>query len=61
MMGKAETAEEVADAIYRAAVKRQPMLVTTPVGKLGYWISRISPSAYERIMARQFSKELQRS
>ncbi len=60
MVGKPTTAGQVADAIYRGALKRKPMLVLTPVGKLSYWINRFAPLLYERIMARQLSHELRR-
>ena len=58
-VGSQDTPEEAADAIYRAAVKRKDLLVMTPVGKLSYWISRLAPPVYERIMARQLRAELE--
>lgn len=60
MIGRAETPERVADAIYRGAVRREHMLVLTAAGKLGYWVSRIAPVLYERIIERQFRGELER-
>ena len=35
------------------------LLVLTPVGKISYWISRVAPIIYERIMARQLKSELE--
>lgn len=58
-VGKQSTPEEAAEAIYEAAVKRKHLLVLTPVGKISYWISRLAPVLYERIMARQLRSELE--
>ena len=58
-VGGQDTPEAAADAIYRAAVKRKDLLVMTPVGKLSYWISRLAPAVYERMMARQLRSELE--
>jgi len=59
-MGKPGTPEEAAQAVYEAAVKRKPMVVLTPAGKLGYWISRIAPVFFERLMEGKFRSELVR-
>lgn len=60
-VGGQETPEHVAEAIYRGAVKRKHLLVLTPVGKISYWISRICPIRYERMMARKLRSELDAS
>ncbi|MGM0427146.1 MAG: SDR family oxidoreductase [Thermodesulfobacteriota bacterium] len=57
-VGAHDTPESVAEAIYQGARKRKRLLVLTRVGKLSYWIHRISPGLYERIMARQLKSEL---
>jgi len=59
MVGRQDTPEEVAEAIYRGALKRKHLLVLTPIGKISYWISRVAPIIYERIMARQLQSELE--
>ena len=59
-LGRPATAEQAAVAIYAAAVRRKPLLVLTAVGKLGYWLSRVAPNLYERIMTRKFRAELTR-
>jgi len=59
-IGSAITPERVADEIYASAVRRKPLLVLTVAGKLGYWVSRIAPVLYERIIERQFRSELER-
>jgi len=58
-VGSQGTPEEAAEAIFTGAVKRKHLLVLTPVGKMSYWISRIFPILYERMMARQLRSELE--
>jgi len=57
-VGGQQTAEQVADIIYRGALKRKDLLVLTPVGKITWWMSRLLPPLYERIMAKQLKSEL---
>ncbi len=57
-IGGQDTPEHAAEAICRAAGKRKNLLVLTRVGKIGYWVSRIAPVLYERIMTRQLKSEL---
>ena len=57
-VGGQTTAAAVADDIFRAAGRRRPLLILTPVGKLAYWVSRLAPVAYERMMARRLAVEL---
>ncbi len=59
-VGKQDTPESAAEEIYRAAVAGKKMLVLTPMGKIGYWVSRLAPLLYEKLMARQFKTELER-
>ena len=59
-IGKQTTPEAVANEIYNAALKRKNMVVLTFMGKLGYWVSRIMPIFYEKMMARQFRSELEK-
>ncbi len=58
VVGKPTSAEHVADAIYRGLLDKRHLLVLTSVGKLAYWISRLTPVLYERLMARQVKGEL---
>ena len=57
-VGGQQTPETVADIIYKGALRRKDLLVLTPVGKLTYWMSRLLPPLYERIMAKQLKSEL---
>lgn len=60
VVGKPTSAARVAEDIYQGALKRKRLLVITPVGKLSYWINRLAPRLYERIMSRQVRDELER-
>jgi NAD(P)-dependent dehydrogenase (short-subunit alcohol dehydrogenase family) len=59
-VGKQTTPEAVADEIYAAALKRKNLVVLTFMGKLGYFISRIAPIFYEKMMAKKFRSELEK-
>jgi len=59
-IGRQDTPEQVAEAIFRGAEREKDLLVLTGVGKLGYWFSRLAPRFYERCMARQLQAELER-
>jgi NAD(P)-dependent dehydrogenase (short-subunit alcohol dehydrogenase family) len=58
--GKIATSEEVAEAIYRAAMKNKRLLVLSTVGKLAYLMSRFFPAYYERMMTKRLRQELER-
>ena len=57
-VGGQQTPDRVADIIYKGALKRKDLLVLTPVGKITWWMSRLVPPLYERIMAKQLKSEL---
>ena len=57
-IGRQGSPESAAAAIYRGAVRQKDLLILTPVGKIGYWVSRMAPSVYERIMAARLHSEL---
>ncbi len=57
-VGQQQTPEFVAQKIYMGAQKKTSMMVFTLVGKIGYLISRLAPSLYERLMTRKFREEL---
>ncbi len=58
IVGRVDTPEHAAEAIYRAALKKKHILVLTTVGKMSYWISRLFPAFYERTMAKKLKDEL---
>jgi len=49
-VGDNATPDEVADLIFKATVKREPMLVTG-IGRISYWMKRLAPQIYERLMS----------
>ena len=57
-VGKQESPEGIADAVYKGLIKKKNLMVLSPVGKLAYWMSRLAPNFYERLMARQLKSEL---
>ncbi len=59
-VGRQDTPEHAAEAIFRGAQKEKDLLVLTAMGKVAYWISRLAPAFYERRMASQFKTELKR-
>jgi len=59
-VGRQASPEDVADAVYRGAVRRKSLLVLTAVGKISHLIHRLSSRMYERIMERGLRKELER-
>ena len=60
-VGKQASPDGVAEAVYRGGLKQKKMLILSPIGKLTYWISRLAPILYERIMIRQLKEELIRN
>ncbi|HPD57486.1 MAG TPA: SDR family oxidoreductase [Smithellaceae bacterium] len=57
-VGKEDTAENVANAVYQGVIKRKNLLVLTPTGKFTYFLTRLAPGLYERIMAKMLKDEL---
>jgi NAD(P)-dependent dehydrogenase (short-subunit alcohol dehydrogenase family) len=57
-VGKQATPESAAAEIYRAAVMKKNLLILTLMGKLGYWVSRVAPILYEKMMTKKFKDEL---
>jgi len=57
-IGRQQTPEVVATQILKGAEQESSMIVFTFFGKLGYLISRLCPSLYERLMTRKFKSEL---
>ncbi len=60
-VGRQTPVAAVAETLFQAARGRRPMVVLTPVGKIAYWISRLMPLHYERLMARRFAVEVARN
>ena len=58
-VGGQATPESAAEEIFTAAVKKKHLLILTFMGKLGYWVSRIAPILYEKMMTKKFNDEIQ--
>ena len=59
-VGKISTPEEVAEALYRAVADEKRLVVLSPVGKLTYWINKLAPRLYEKMMLKSLKSELER-
>ena len=53
--GRLADPDDVAQAIIRGLAHRRRTLVLTPVGKAAWWISRLFPTFYERMMTRRMT------
>jgi len=57
-VGAEDTPEHVAEALFLGVMKRKRILILTPIGKITYWLSRLAPGLYEKIMAKKLKQEL---
>lgn len=57
-IGRQDTPESAAAEIYTAAARKKHLLILTFMGKLGYWVSRVAPVFYEKMMTKKFKNEL---
>ena len=51
--GKPATPAQVAERIYEAARRERRLLLPGATARLAWWVSRLTPAAYARIMARR--------
>jgi NAD(P)-dependent dehydrogenase (short-subunit alcohol dehydrogenase family) len=59
-VGRSASPEKVADAIFRAATRRKPLVVLSPVGRLTSLLMKTFPGLYERMMGHSLRSELAR-
>lgn len=59
IVGRHDTPEHVAAQIVTSTQKKDALLILTAAGRLGYWISRIAPVLYEKMMTKKFASELE--
>ncbi|MFZ5587981.1 MAG: SDR family oxidoreductase [Thermodesulfobacteriota bacterium] len=59
-VGRVASPDEVAEAVFRAAAKRRPLTVLSPIGRLSWWFTRLLPNLYEKLMTRSLRSELER-
>jgi short-subunit dehydrogenase len=58
-VGRPLTAEAAAGRIVAAAARRPRMLFIGRTARQAWWLSRIAPAVYERVMSRRLRGELQ--
>lgn len=59
IVGGRSTAEAMAERIFRAAEEERRLLLPDRVSRLSWWVSRLAPRFYERLMVRKLGKEMQ--
>ena len=59
VFGRRLTPHFVADRIFRGAERRQHLLLIGKTARQAWWMSRLAPSWYERVMARRLRGEMQ--
>jgi len=58
VVGTRATPETMAERIFRAAEGEQRLLLPDRVSRLSWWLSRLAPRLYERLMVRKLGKEM---
>lgn len=59
-VGRVADPDDVARAVVEAVRRRRRLLVLTAAGRASWWVSRLAPSLYERLMTRGLRRELER-
>jgi short-subunit dehydrogenase len=58
IVGGRSTPEAMAERIFRAAEGERRLLLPDRVSRLSWWVSRLMPRLYERLMVRKLKREL---
>jgi len=58
VVGRLATPESVAEAIAEGVARRRRLVVLSLVGRSAFWLSRLAPSVYERVMLDKQGPEL---
>lgn len=58
MTGREASPQEAADAVFRAALRSEPLLLFGGTSKAAYWLSRLWPSRYAAVMQRRLRSEI---
>jgi NAD(P)-dependent dehydrogenase (short-subunit alcohol dehydrogenase family) len=56
--GKVDSPDHVAEAVFRGAAARKNIVVLTTVGRITYYLHRLAPALYEKIMAGKLASEI---
>ena len=55
--GGEASADDVAEAVLRGCCRPRPLLLHSTTSRLAWWLSRLAPRLYERIMARKLAAD----
>jgi len=58
VIGERASAESVADRIFVAASRAEPLVLVGRTARLAWWVSRLAPRYYERAMAKKLRGEI---
>jgi len=58
VVGERASAESVADRIFVAASRAEPLVLVGRTARLAWWVSRLAPRYYERAMAKKLRGEI---
>ena len=58
IVGGRSTPETMAEKIFRAAAGERRLLLPDRISRLSWWVSRLAPQTYERLMVRKLRKEM---
>jgi NAD(P)-dependent dehydrogenase (short-subunit alcohol dehydrogenase family) len=58
IVGGRSTPEAMAERIFRAAEGERRLLLPDRISRLSWWVSRLAPRLYERLMVRKLKREL---
>ena len=58
VVGQRLRPDEVADRVFRGAERSSRLLLIGRTARIAWWVSRLAPSLYERIMARRLQGEM---
>ncbi len=57
LIGKPSDPDDVARQLIRAVERRKRLLVVSSVARISFWLSRLAPTLYERVMRRAQARE----
>ena len=56
--GREASPQDVADAVFRAALRAEPLLLFSGTSQAAYWLSRLWPRRYAAVMRRKLKSEI---
>jgi NAD(P)-dependent dehydrogenase (short-subunit alcohol dehydrogenase family) len=59
IVGSRRTPEEMAERIFQAAQRERRLLLPDRVSRTAWWVARLLPRLYERLMTKKLGKEMQ--